>query len=267
VGRAVAGGEKVNSNMRNSTEYVTSCKVPLKEKELQRIKATLSLIPDDVKTILDIGCGDGRITNRLANSYRVVGADLASDRLNKLASAKVCMNIIAPAFKGASFDLVMLTEILEHLPDRVFIDALREIQRVSKKYILITIPYRENLSSNFVKCAECGTVFHAWQHLRSFRNIESLKKYFPIYAPIKHSFFGTGREYKSDLIIFVKQHLGKQWHKPGEDIVCPACKSRDFICKGSNPVILVCKVMEKFLAKIIPKFNKRWVGVLYAKKI
>jgi 2-polyprenyl-3-methyl-5-hydroxy-6-metoxy-1,4-benzoquinol methylase len=37
--------------------------------------AFLQLIPKGVRTILDVGCGDGAITSRLAQSYEVTAVD------------------------------------------------------------------------------------------------------------------------------------------------------------------------------------------------
>src|SRR5207249_6721238 len=37
----------------------------LSELELRRIRTTLAVIPHDVSTVVDVGCGDGRIVGRL----------------------------------------------------------------------------------------------------------------------------------------------------------------------------------------------------------
>jgi 2-polyprenyl-3-methyl-5-hydroxy-6-metoxy-1,4-benzoquinol methylase len=45
---------------------------------LRRIERTLGLIPTGVRSILDVGCGDGRVSNRLvANGREVVGLDIS----------------------------------------------------------------------------------------------------------------------------------------------------------------------------------------------
>ena len=42
----------------------------------ERTRATLSLVPEDCSSILDVGCGDGKMINKLASQYkRVTGLD------------------------------------------------------------------------------------------------------------------------------------------------------------------------------------------------
>ena len=50
----------------------------------------------------------------------------------KLKRFKVIENL---PFEDNSFDLVLCCEVLEHLPDDIYQDALKEIQRVSNEYI------------------------------------------------------------------------------------------------------------------------------------
>ena len=40
-----------------------------------KVQKILGMIPPDVRTIIDIGCGDGTITNRLAEKFDVTGVD------------------------------------------------------------------------------------------------------------------------------------------------------------------------------------------------
>ncbi len=249
--------------------YQESCgkaAAPLKEKELARIQVTLSLIPENIDSILDIGCGDGRITNLLASKYRVVGTDFVFAPLKNISPAKSCMNINALAFKPSCFDLVLLTEVLEHLPAEIFRNALEEIQRVSKKYILITVPYRENLKSGFVKCNKCGLISHVWHHVRSFKNKPSLTRFFPDYLPVKYVFFVGKRNYHNNTLLFIKQHLGNRWHRTEETTICPQCGNGEFINNKRNLVSLLCSATEKILASLVPRVNKRYAGVLYIPK-
>ncbi|MBI5789097.1 MAG: class I SAM-dependent methyltransferase [Candidatus Schekmanbacteria bacterium] len=236
----------------------------LTEKEHDRICSTINLIPEDVKTILDIGCGDGRIANLLASDYWVVGADFIFHPLKKLKAAKTCTEIKKLAFKENSFDLVMLTEVLEHLTDDFFYETVRNVQNVSKKYILVTVPYRQNLRSGFIKCEKCANIFHVWQHIRDFKGTKDLENLFSGYKPIKYAFFGENREYKSNLILIIKQKLGNRWFKAEEHTVCLRCGNTEFPYTQRNIVTMICGAFEKLLKKI-PLKQKSWIGVLYLK--
>lgn len=71
---------------------------------------------------------------------------------------------------GGSGDVVLCTEVVEHLDDEHLHQTLREIHRLLSPggHVVVTTPNRENLSANMSACPECGCVFHRWQHMRSW---------------------------------------------------------------------------------------------------
>jgi len=73
-------------------------------------------------------------------------------------------------FADGFFDKVILTEVLEHLPDDVLCATLAEVRRVLRPEGVFTgtVPYRERLSDNVVLCPYCENRFHRWGHLQSF---------------------------------------------------------------------------------------------------
>ena len=103
------------------------------------------------KTALEIGCGEGHVTNIVAKkcNIEVEGSD-ASPEIISLAktlypnltfSVKDAYNL---DLDDGSFDLVMAIETLEHLkkPET----ALKEIKRVTRNYAIVSVP-REPLWS------------------------------------------------------------------------------------------------------------------------
>jgi len=101
----------------------------------------ISLKPN---TVLDIGCGTGYITNIMSHELdsTVIGCDMDINRISfardNLAQEVIIGDIMHLPFKDNSFDVVVASEIIEHiLSPRI---ALNEIRRVSKKFIIITVP-------------------------------------------------------------------------------------------------------------------------------
>ena len=73
-------------------------------------------------------------------------------------------------FEDASFDCVVLSEVLEHLTSHVQHATLEEVRRVLAPdgLFLGTVPAEENLDQGRVVCPDCGHRFHRWGHLHSF---------------------------------------------------------------------------------------------------
>lgn len=109
----------------------------LYKSQLQIIK---NFIPySESKRILDVGCGDGTILKyvKVFNSY--TGVDISSTRIKrckkKFNSPKINFIkydiVLSFPFKNNIFDVVIASEIIEHVPDPIFF--LQECKRVLKK--------------------------------------------------------------------------------------------------------------------------------------
>jgi ubiquinone/menaquinone biosynthesis C-methylase UbiE len=87
-------------------------------------------------TILDVGCGDGRLAAELvAAGAQVTGVDpnsSALDRARELVPAAtfVCAGAEALPFRSASFDAVVIVNALHHVPPELMDLALFEASRV-----------------------------------------------------------------------------------------------------------------------------------------
>lgn len=109
-----------------------------------RHRACLDFIANQ-GSVLDLGCGDGHLLAKLKDRGFT---DLAGLDISEVAIAKAqTMGIDSKVFdffaeqlpyQDNSFDYVILLDVLEHLFRPA--DVLQEAARVSKKYILISVP-------------------------------------------------------------------------------------------------------------------------------
>jgi ubiquinone/menaquinone biosynthesis C-methylase UbiE len=99
------------------------------------------------QSVLDVGCGEGFTLERLRQNEignKLVGIDFLERAINigKKLHPELSLSsgsIYDIPFKDNSFDLVICTEVLEHLehPEK----ALKELQRVTKGTCIISVPH------------------------------------------------------------------------------------------------------------------------------
>ncbi len=100
---------------------------------------------DNVNSVLDIGCGIGAGVAMCRNAgLDAYGTDIADAVVKYWKQAnidKFCH--VCPAdrlpFSDNEFDVVVCTEMLEHVPEEGILDTLKEIYRVGKSDFILTI--------------------------------------------------------------------------------------------------------------------------------
>jgi len=130
------------------------------------------ILPQDPgAAILDVGCGDGAISADLAErtGARVVGTDLAEKRVRfareHAPSGRFAQGSVYDLpFADGSFDTVVCTDLLEHLDDPQ--RAVRELVRVSSKWVLVTVPYAIEIEKTL--CPHCLNDYFLYGHQHSF---------------------------------------------------------------------------------------------------
>lgn len=140
----------------------------------------------EISTVLDVGCGEGFTLDRLVKAEigdSLIGIDRSRTALRLGLELFPELNLMRGdiynlPLEDCSMDLVVCTEVLEHLkgPQK----ALKELVRVSKKYLLLSVP---------------NEPFFSLRNLVMGKNIARLG------SPKGHINFWTSREFCS----FVRQ--------------------------------------------------------------
>lgn len=107
------------------------------ERFISYFHQVLSVRELPVKSILFIGVGDMLVIDLLRKKYQVTTVDIDPNL-----KPNIVADIRSLPVKNASFDLVCVFEVLEHIPPGDVAGALKEIARVSKTYAVISVPHR-----------------------------------------------------------------------------------------------------------------------------
>ena len=131
------------------------------------IKRIVNSIADlsELRTILDAGCGEGMVTKEIVSQLpdiKTEGLDISPDALaiarELLPENKLSLGDITKIeLPDDSRDLVMALEVLEHLEDPR--PAIKELQRVTSKYCLISVPWEPWFS---ISCLLNGQYLKTW---------------------------------------------------------------------------------------------------------
>ncbi|EKE03679.1 MAG: methyltransferase type 11 [uncultured bacterium] len=104
----------------------------------------MEFIPDDIKTILEVGCGEGNFGYNLKNKLNAEvwgielnpeSAKIAKDKLNNVLHGDI--NLLLPNIPDNYFDCIVFNDVLEHLVDPVL--TLKNIKsKLSKNGAIIS---------------------------------------------------------------------------------------------------------------------------------
>ncbi len=176
-------------------------------------------IPNGVKSILDVGCWRGDFLNSLPDSYEKTGVDTCEEPLKNVKARTIACSVENLPFDSKNFDLVTCFEVIEHLPQAIYVKALNEVERVSRKYIAVSVPNRQMLKQAFVKCQYCGCLFNPDYHLRAF-NDDILKKLFKNFTLESCIECGPIISDYPSIVNFLVPLIGV---KPKPNTICPQC--------------------------------------------
>ena len=124
---------QVEADFYNFTDYVS------REQFLSYYNQLLLIHKINPRSILEIGVGGNIIRKMVPENIQYTSCDISRDL-----SPDSVANIEHLPFKSNSFDLVVCFEVLEHLPFEKLQSNLKELSRISKNDVLISLPYANN---------------------------------------------------------------------------------------------------------------------------
>lgn len=122
----------------------------------------------NIDSILDVGCGEGFTLakfkkEKIGKNYEGIEKDDQAIELSKKLYPSLNIqkgDIYTLPYKSNSFDLVVCTEVLEHLDNPK--KAYKELIRVSRKYILLSVPNEPWFT--FQRMARFQNIMHLGAH-------------------------------------------------------------------------------------------------------
>ncbi len=148
-------------------------------------------------SVLNIGIGDGYFERAARDKgWTVHTLDPDAESCRRLAASDIlaCVGSVdAIPLEASSLDVVVASEVLEHLDSRQRESGLSEIARVLRPggWFLGTVPYKEDLSLGQTVCPCCGQSFHRWGHQHSFDKTDirgALAPWFDVDAVLRTAF-------------------------------------------------------------------------------
>lgn len=239
--------------------------------EISRVRDLMQLLPLSAKeSALDIGARDGFISKQLTNHFAAVTAldlEIPSIEHNRIHCVKG--DITKLDFPDATFDLIFCAEVLEHIPPTLLETACRELTRVSKKYILIGVPYRQDIRVGRTTCRACDQINPPWGHVNQFDE-RRLAELFPELVVEKSSFVGENNEHTNSFSCTLMDLSGNPYGTYSQEESCIHCGAtliapadRRFWQKVLTKLAFTGMKAQRMLTKTHPN----WIHLLLRKVV
>jgi SAM-dependent methyltransferase len=230
-------------------EYITPYHHTIKKEEYAGISyfSVIDIIKKIInkispKTILDFGCGDGKLIYELKNkNIKLTGIDISKKAISfaKLFSPeeKFIVENLSDFKTEEKFDLVTSVETLEHIPPEQLKNIIKNLSRVLKEngYLIITVPSKNvNLFKKHYQHFDFETMQKYLKgHFKIIKTIghyKISKIYELLYAFSTNNYISiTSKIYQNFLNNYFKKHIKKA--------NLNNCRRLIFICKKlPNPI-------------------------------
>jgi hypothetical protein len=237
--------------------------------QAERFADLVRMVPQGLVTALDVGARHGYLSTALAESVQSVTAlDLAEISIDHPRVTAVRGDARRLQFADRNFDLVVCAEVLEHIAGPGLQLACTELERVTARFLLIGVPYRQDLRVGRTTCRFCGQRNPPWGHVNSFDE-ERLIEMFSGMKLARKSFVGSSRERTNNISTALYDWAGNPWGTYSQLESCISCGSELAVPKRRNMMQQVSSRVAHLLNEAQRPFVKprpNWIHVLFEKK-
>ena len=239
------------------------------EREQARIGDLLALLPARFDSALDIGARDGFISKLLAERCdAVIALDLNMPSIEHERVRCVQGDIAALDFPDGAIDLVFCTEVLEHIPPPLLEQAASELARVARRYVLVGVPYNQDIRAGRTTCAACDKKNPPWGHVNSLDE-KRLEELFPSCSVLKQSFVGVADGRTNFLAALLMDWAGNPYGTYTQDEPCIHCGAQIGLPRKRNLLQKVYTRLAAYSLSIQAMFatsKPNWIHILFEKR-
>lgn len=222
----------------NDYDFLWKYFVPTSFHEFEK-KSILNIIENlGVRSIMDIGCGNGELLNELKN-LKTIAVDTSTKALETCKSdIKYTGGLPFLEDIKDKADIVTCLQVMEHIPKKLHKTSLTSLSSKTNKYCLISSPFLQNLRGAYVKCPRCNTAFQCEGHVISF-DYFSLLHFQRYLGKLKYLYFygiprrfgnvvSTLKHYYDILKSNINQRLFSKYQCTPPFTKCPECNYEIF---------------------------------------
>jgi hypothetical protein len=224
-------------------------------------------LPKGLNSVLEIGAWDGHYSRLLTKYFKTVTAidlEYPQFQIDRVITAKG--NVTCLDFPDNSFDCVFCTEVLEHIPE--IEKACHEISRVAKGYVIVGVPYKQDIRVGRTTCLSCGKINPPWRHMNTFDEI-GLKTLFAALNPVLLSYVGTNKSRTNCLSTWLMDLAGNPWGTYNQEEPCIKCGAKLVVPINRSINRNICSAVAHRINRIQSIFVEpwpNWIHVVFQKE-
>lgn len=236
--------------------------------EQERIGDLMRILPKGLNSILDVGARDGYLSRLLTQHFTSVTAlDLEEPAIAHERITCVKGNAAQLEFPDGTFDVILCAEVLEHLSNEVLEKACRELIRVATSYVVIGVPYRQDLRWARSTCQTCGGHNPPWGHIQIFDEQRLARLFHPL-RNVATTFIGSTCSRTNAFSTWLMDVAGNPWGNYEQEEPCIHCGQALGAPAKQNLAQKTCSwlacSLNNFQARFTPA-RPSWIHMVFEK--